>query len=153
MNPRIDSLPDANLTTTIDGLRTDLDTLKTAQRTGARALKTFINQSATTSNFSRTLGPGATSTVTITFTAAIQKYALTDLTYRIYANSLSNEIHPDLTSANLWPNPKITFTPPTTASPLVSTWSMKMFGVGISGSNTYYVKLYVQSTDTGVITP
>jgi hypothetical protein len=153
MTQRIDNQPDNQLVTTVTGLRTTIDTLKAAQRTGARSLKTFVNQSASSYNFSSTLGPSATSTTTITFTSKIQQNAITDLTFRIYANSLSNEIHPDLTAADLWPNPKITFNPPSASSPLVTSWSIKLFGVGVSGSNTYYVKLYVQSTDQGVITP
>ena len=153
MTQHIDALPDSYLVTTVNRLRVDLDTLKAAQRSGARSLQTFINQSVSTYNFSQTLAPGATTTVTITFAAAIQKYALADLTFRIYANSLSNEVHPNLTSSNLWPNPKVILSPPSTLSPLVTTWSMKLFGVGISGSNTFYVKLYVQSTDRGTISP
>jgi hypothetical protein len=150
---RIESQPVNQIVSTINGLRGAVNDLKTAQRTGPRALETFVNQNTSTYNFSSTLGPGITSTTTITFTASIQKNAITDLTFRIYANSLTNEIHPDLTSADLWPNPKITFNPPLAATPLVTSWSIKLYGVGISGSNTFYVKLYVQSTDQGVITP
>jgi hypothetical protein len=153
MNPRIDSQPENHLVSTVSGFRTSVDQIKQAQRMGARSLKTFINQNAGSYDFSATLAPGATSITTIIFTSSIQKYAIADLTYRIYANSLSNEIHPDMTSSSLWPNPKITFTPPSTSTPLVTSWSMKIFGVGFSGSNTFYVKLFVQSTDQGTISP
>jgi ABC-type spermidine/putrescine transport system permease subunit I len=153
MNPRVDNQAENQLVTTISTLRTNVDALKAAQRTGARSLKTFLNQNASGYNFSTTLAPGVTSTTTITFTSSVQKYAIADLTFRVYANSLSNEIHPNMTSSSLWPNPKVVLTPPSAITPLVTTWSMKIFGVGTGGSNTFYVKLFVQSTDQGVISP
>ena len=153
MTQHIDALPDSYLVTTVNALRTDLDTLKAAQRSGARSLQTYINQNLAGSDFNQTLSSGTTATTIITFTAAVQKYALADLTFRIYANSLSSEVHPDLTATNLWPNPKVTLLPPSVASQLVTTWSMKLFGIGSAGSNTFYVKLYVLATDVGVIAP
>ncbi|MEA9986261.1 hypothetical protein [Subtercola sp. RTI3] len=151
MSARTNNLPENQLVQTVAGMREDVDTIKTAQRIGALNLQTCLNQSANASDKTVAIASAATATITITFTSAVQQNAIAALAFKIYAGSLSNEVHPDMTSSTQWPSPAVTLMPPSSSSPYVTIWTMKLFGI-YGSTTTFLLKFAVQSTDAGSIT-
>jgi hypothetical protein len=148
MTARVDNTPGAALTTTIAGLRSDIDALKTRQKARTTVFKTYLNQNAGSSDRTFTLAAYAAPAVfTVTFTSAIEKYAIANLIMQIFSPA---EIHPDIATV-AFPNLLIVQRPVASASPMTTIWDITFTNYDLA-AHTYLVKFYVQSTDNGGVT-
>ena len=149
---RIDGLPEGNLTSSIQKMRTSIDDLKQAQRTGTTALKIFLNQSA--SDYDKTFVIGSTTlsaSFAVTFTAAVEDYAIASLIFQVFIGSPTAEFHPNGPGGTpAYPLITIEERPANTGARRATVWDMKVLTNDFTNEN-YYLKFFVQSTDSGVI--
>ena len=150
---RIDGLPESNLISSIQEMRTSIDDLKQAQRTGTTALKVFLNQSAAAYDKTFVIGSTVFSTsFAVTFTAAVEDYAIASLIFQVFIGSPTAEFHPNGPGGSpVYPLISIEERPASTSAKRSTIWDMKVTTNDFTNKN-YYLKFLVQSTDSGVIT-
>jgi hypothetical protein len=151
MSKRTDNSPDNTFVTELDRMRTDLDTLKAAQKVGARNIVSYINMTAGAYDKAITLtSPSSTlASFSVFFTATRQAYCDAELSFRVYMDTMTNEINPRTTA---WPS--IGNTTPHTlpgSGGMVYQYDFNLW-MQVSGTHTYYMKFMVTATDQGVIT-
>lgn len=149
---RINGLPESNLISSIQDMRTSIDDLKQAQRTGTTALKIFLNQSGSAYDKTFVIGSSPLSnSFAVTFTAALQDYAIASLIFQVFIGSSTTEFHPNGPGGTpAYPLISIEERPATTSSKRLTIWDMKFITNDFTNEN-YYLKFFVQSTDSGVI--
>jgi hypothetical protein len=155
MSTRIDGLPENNLISNIHDMRTAVDDLKRAQRTGTTALNIFLNQSASAYDKTFILGANPNPiavTFIVTFTAAVQDYAIASLIFRVFIGNSTTEFHPNGPGGiPNYPAIKISERIPTVNAKRVTIWDVKVTSSDFA-TEAYYLKFVVQSTDRGGIT-
>lgn len=149
---RIDNLPDNTLVAELQRLETELTELKNKQTAAGSSLVVKVTTtSSTTPNAdsgyqSFTLGAFATTTSQVRFNTTNQDYAYKDITYRVFVDSPTSEVFPGnaLYPARIVLDERLAGTP----VPKQLRWFLQLSGN--TGSHTYYLRFYVQSSDTGV---
>jgi len=131
-------------------MRTALDAIKRSrQKLGAKNTVTYVSSTASSYDASLVLTPAAaTGGFSITFTALKQAYADAELSFRVFCDSLSNELHPGDT---LWPYAGVysVHTVPSGGG-MTYQWNFTLYNPD-SVTHTYYVKCSVVATDRGTV--
>lgn len=130
----------------LSSLRKTLDELKGRQVLGASSIKVRANQSAAAYDYTATTAYPSSAIFTVTFTADHQDYAPTDLVPQL---SVGTPGHLAALGVDYFPGSfyRLSQDP---AHPRITQWRMQVFN--FTGTPlTFYLKVRVNSTDTGVI--
>lgn len=146
MNTRIARDKSQVLTQQVAGLRADVDGLKVNQRVGGSAMVTWISSTTGVWDEEVNFATAGSLTFAFTFTAFTQDYPLGRLMYRVYSGTTTNEIYPWTSN---WPHVALYPDYSDTSNPKVLRWNITLFNDG--GSQTYYVKFWVLTSDNGTI--
>ena len=144
---RIGESPDNAAASELRDLRLNIDTLRSAsQRVGAKNIISYITSSANAYDVAITVAPG-TGTYVIHFTAGRQQYAIAEMYFRMYIDSMSSEIK---VNDAAWPFVGVDTAKTYSTGGAVYQWTFSIYNSD-TVSHTYYTKVQVVATDTGAI--
>lgn len=140
-------VPKPKLLELVTGIRTDLNTAKTAQSVDGDSLQGFLSYSGNPNDYSFVIAAGATITHTLTFTNANAKYGA--LIYGWFSYSM-NQPNVAANAVPPWANgPQVSMTwQKLTPTNTTNAWQLEFNNSG-STSITVYLSFLFSGTDTG----
>jgi hypothetical protein len=138
---------DANIDHIYKELRRNLDEIKARQYVGAESVAISFVETGASSDRSATLPAGGKAVFSISFISTQQSYAFASLSFRLYVDSIGAEVFP---GDVLYPDINVRQNVINPATPNVNSWTIEFYNFSAS-THTYFLKAYIQSTDTGGI--